>query len=153
MMKVSYLAILNSKKYFSGFGIIAMIFGFSAMAEAWVTPDSGRNLSEILPHSTPFLNGQPESLDSLTPYAMSRRVVEGCGIPAFANDQYCDDENNNPYCNWDGGACCNNGMGGWDNYCTDCECKGTYFNLVLLYLYFHSDLEMWMRFKIVFIGY
>ena len=62
-MKVSYLAILNSKKYFSGFGIIAMIFGFSAMAEAWVTPDSGRNLSEILPHSTPFLNGQSESLD------------------------------------------------------------------------------------------
>ena len=48
-----------------------MISGFS---EAWITPDLGRNVNEILPHSTPFLNGQPESLD--IPYAMDR----GTGI-------------------------------------------------------------------------
>ena len=40
-----------------------MISGFSAVADAWVTPDLGRNVSEILPHTTPFLNGQSESLD------------------------------------------------------------------------------------------
>ena len=40
-----------------------MIFGFSSESEAWVTPDMGRNVSEILPHSTPFLNGQSDSLD------------------------------------------------------------------------------------------
>ena len=40
-----------------------MISGFSAVAEAWVTPDLVRNVSDILPHSTPFLNGQSESLD------------------------------------------------------------------------------------------
>ena len=40
-----------------------MIFGFSSESEAWVTPDMGRNVSEILPHSIPFLNGQSDSLD------------------------------------------------------------------------------------------
>ena len=50
-----------------------MIFGFSSESEAWVTPDMGRNVSEILPHSTPFLNGQSDSLDfQLTPSAMNR---------------------------------------------------------------------------------
>ena len=48
-----------------------MISGFS---EAWITPDLGRNVNEILPHSTPFLNGQPESLD--IPSAIDR----GTGI-------------------------------------------------------------------------
>ena len=47
----------------------------------------------------------------------------GCGSPSWANDQWCDDENNNAQCNWDGGACCNNNYAGWDTYCTDCECK------------------------------
>ena len=46
----------------------------------------------------------------------------GCGLPKFANDQQCDDENNNSECNFDGGACCNNNIAGWDTYCTDCEC-------------------------------
>merc|ERR1712172_61399 len=46
----------------------------------------------------------------------------GCGSPQWANDNWCDDENNNADCNWDGGACCNNSFGGWDNYCTDCAC-------------------------------
>ena len=40
-----------------------MIFGFSAAVEAGITPDLGRNVSEILPHSTPFLNGQSDSLE------------------------------------------------------------------------------------------
>ena len=51
-----------------------MISGFSAAAEAWVTPDLGRNASEILPHSTPFLNRRSESLD--IPSAIDR----GTGI-------------------------------------------------------------------------
>merc|ERR1712021_62204 len=46
----------------------------------------------------------------------------GCGSPTWAEDQWCDDENNNADCNWDGGACCNNDFGGWDNYCSACEC-------------------------------
>ena len=50
-----------------------MMLGFSAAAEAGITPDLGRNVSEILPHSAPFLNGQSDSLDfQLTPSAMNR---------------------------------------------------------------------------------
>ena len=51
-----------------------MISGFSAMAEAMVNPDFGRNANEILPHSTPFLIDPSESLD--IPSAMDR----GTGI-------------------------------------------------------------------------
>merc|ERR1719483_1681373 len=46
----------------------------------------------------------------------------GCGSPSWAEDQWCDDENNNADCNWDGGACCFNDYSGYDNYCNDCEC-------------------------------
>merc|ERR1712051_490124 len=46
----------------------------------------------------------------------------GCGSPQWANDQWCDDENNNANCNYDGGACCFNNFSGWNNYCTDCAC-------------------------------
>ena len=42
----------------------------------------------------------------------------GCGSPYWANDKWCDDENNNPSCNFDGGACCNNNYSGWDYRCT-----------------------------------
>ena len=45
-------------------------------------------------------------------------TLYGCGIPPYANDQWCDDENNNPSCNFDGGVCCNNNNSGWDTYCT-----------------------------------
>ena len=44
--------------------------------------------------------------------------TDGCGSPQWANDMWCDDENNNADCNWDGGACCFNEAPGWDNYCT-----------------------------------
>jgi len=47
----------------------------------------------------------------------------GCGSPQWATDEWCDDENNNADCNYDGGACCSNAFGGWDSYCIDCECK------------------------------
>ncbi len=40
-----------------------------------------------------------------------------CGLPYYTNDQYCDLENNNAGCNWDGGACCNNNQQSWDLYC------------------------------------
>ena len=44
--------------------------------------------------------------------------MTGCGSPHWATDMWCDDENNNAECNWDGGACCFNEAPGWDNYCT-----------------------------------
>ena len=29
-----------------------------------------------------------------------------CGFPDYAADGYCDESNNTPVCNWDGGDCC-----------------------------------------------
>ena len=49
--------------------------------------------------------------------------MKGCTYPHWAEDRWCDDENNNAACNnFDGGACCNNDRPGWNDYCTDCEC-------------------------------
>ena len=37
-------------------------------------------------------------------------------------DGYCDDEDNNEECKYDGGDCCDNRTPDWDNYCDDCFC-------------------------------
>merc|ERR1712156_1264383 len=58
---------------------------------------------------------------SPTPTTAAPPPPSGCGSPQWANDEWCDDENNNAECNWDGGACCNNTGAGWDNYCSACE--------------------------------
>merc|ERR1719510_2714854 len=48
----------------------------------------------------------------------------GCVYPHWATDNICDDENNVPECDYDGGACCQvDPPHYWDNYCTECECK------------------------------
>ena len=49
----------------------------------------------------------------------------GCVYPDWANDAYCDDANNVPSCNYDGGACC--GKDKLTYFCTDCECSGKFF--------------------------
>lgn len=50
-------------------------------------------------------------------------VQEGCGVPSWKGDKYCDNENNNAGCEWDGGDCCGNTMDGWDYYCKpNCQC-------------------------------
>ena len=45
----------------------------------------------------------------------------GCGSPQYANDRWCDDDNNNDGCNWDDGACCGDNVD--KEYCTLCECR------------------------------
>ena len=35
-------------------------------------------------------------------------------------DDYCDDDNNNEGCEWDGGDCCGSNVN--THYCYDCEC-------------------------------
>merc|ERR1712110_135722 len=56
-------------------------------------------------------------------------LKEGCGLPQWAHDNYCDDENNKPGCNYDGGACCDHlakantfDVYKWNAFCKDCEC-------------------------------
>ena len=47
-------------------------------------------------------------------------LLLGCASPQWANDNYCDDENNNAACKFDGGACC--GPDVMKNFCSKCEC-------------------------------
>merc|ERR1712051_570902 len=67
--------------------------------------------------------GTPPGPTTAPPPTTAAPPTDGCGSPSWANDMWCDDENNNADCNWDGGACCFNDAQGWDTYCTDCECK------------------------------
>ena len=48
--------------------------------------------------------------------------ITGCGsdIPHWIGDGYCDDENNNDGCNFDGGDCCLDEI--IADYCTECVC-------------------------------
>ena len=47
----------------------------------------------------------------------------GCGsdVPNYIGDGYCDDENNNDDCNFDGGDCCGPNVN--TQYCTQCICN------------------------------
>ena len=38
----------------------------------------------------------------------------------FVGDNYCDDENNNAGCNYDGGDCCGDDVN--TTWCDDCQC-------------------------------
>ena len=58
-----------------------------------------------------------QCLEQTTTTSTTTTVKNGCGSPNWANDQWCDDENNNAGCNFDGGACCNNDFSGWNTYC------------------------------------
>merc|ERR1719219_308113 len=46
--------------------------------------------------------------------------AEACGSPHWKGDNYCDDENNNAGCEWDGGDCCGDNVN--TQYCSACEC-------------------------------
>merc|ERR1711981_878137 len=46
------------------------------------------------------------------------------GVPHYVGDDFCDDENNNVMCGFDGGDCCapHEKPIRWDWYCNDCQC-------------------------------
>merc|ERR1712088_186047 len=44
----------------------------------------------------------------------------GCGSPQWKGDGYCDDENNNDGCDYDGGDCCGDDVN--TQYCSACQC-------------------------------
>jgi len=43
-----------------------------------------------------------------------------CAVPSWQGDGYCDDANNNPECNYDGGDCCGTDVN--DTFCEVCQC-------------------------------
>ena len=55
-----------------------------------------------------------------SPTPPSSTPPSGCGSPQWQGDGYCDDENNNEACQWDGGDCCGENVN--TIYCSACEC-------------------------------
>ena len=53
-------------------------------------------------------------------YPNENPCYDTCGYPNYKGDNYCDDENNNCGCEWDGGDCCGDNLN--TQYCTACEC-------------------------------
>ena len=47
-------------------------------------------------------------------------MVKGCELPDYHGDNYCNDENNNEACFFDGGDCCGSNVN--TQYCTECQC-------------------------------
>ena len=45
---------------------------------------------------------------------------DSCGSPQWKGDDWCDDENNNCGCEWDGGDCCGDNVR--TQYCKECLC-------------------------------
>merc|ERR1712077_81568 len=43
-------------------------------------------------------------------------------IESYIGDGYCDDDNNNEACQYDGGDCCDNSAPNWNAYCYLCDC-------------------------------
>ena len=52
-------------------------------------------------------------------------LAEGCAIPKWKGDGHCDDGNNNPSCDYDGGDCCTDER---LVHCRICECKDPKFS-------------------------
>ena len=46
--------------------------------------------------------------------------ITGCYNPDYHGDAYCDDENNNEACFFDGGDCCGSDVD--KTYCFECQC-------------------------------
>jgi len=63
--------------------------------------------------------GMCDALPSPSP-TTAAPPADACGSPQWANDEYCDDDNNNEACGWDGGACCGNDVLAF--FCSDCSC-------------------------------
>ena len=47
--------------------------------------------------------------------------TEICGSPQWQGDNFCDDQNNNEGCGWDGKDCCGDNVD--MTYCSICECR------------------------------
>ena len=55
---------------------------------------------------------QPPTMQPPSTQPPTTQPPSGCASPQWSNDDYCDDENNNESCNYDGGACCDNSASG-----------------------------------------
>ena len=52
-------------------------------------------------------------------------VIPGCAVPEWKGDNYCDDENNNAGCDYDGGDCCGTNVNTY--FCSACQCLDPFY--------------------------
>jgi len=62
----------------------------------------------------------PNGGGDATTAAPTEPPADACGSPQWFGDNYCDDDNNNEECGWDGGDCCGDVVN--TQYCSACEC-------------------------------
>merc|ERR1711862_18450 len=53
----------------------------------------------------------------------AKQCTGTCGTPIWKGDGFCDDDNNNCGCDFDGGDCCGSNVN--TQYCSVCECLAT----------------------------
>merc|ERR1711953_452091 len=69
-------------------------------------------------------SGSPPAPPGPPPPTTAAPPSTGCGSPQWQGDNFCDDENNNAECAFDGGDCCGDDVN--TQYCSACEClEGT----------------------------
>jgi len=72
------------------------------------------------PPSTTTAAPSPPTTTTASPTTTTAPPSTGCGFPQWQGDGYCDDDNNNDGCDYDGGDCCGDDVN--TNFCTECEC-------------------------------
>merc|ERR1712141_782978 len=65
-------------------------------------------------------SGSPPAPPGPPPATTAAPPSTGCGSPQWQGDNFCDDENNNAECAFDGGDCCGDDVN--ETYCDACEC-------------------------------
>merc|ERR1711881_803704 len=64
------------------------------------------------------------SITTTTTTTTTQAPAPSCGQEKYKGDGYCDDDNNNAGCEFDGGDCCEKSLGGplKTDYCKECKC-------------------------------
>ena len=68
----------------------------------------------------PWIKSHMEVPTTTTTTTTTTEAPEACVYPHWQGDNWCDDENNNAGCNYDGGDCCGDDVK--TTFCDACEC-------------------------------
>ena len=82
-------------------------------------------MSNFLKKMSNFLKRMSNFLKKMSNFLLSQGSCGSAPAPVcyknhWKGDKWCDDENNNEGCEWDGGDCC--GPDVKTKYCSKCEC-------------------------------
>merc|ERR1739844_6653 len=100
------------------------VYARTTTALSWIQSNMGSSGScAVAPTPTTTAAPSPPSTTTAAPSPPTTTTAPpstGCGFPQWQGDGYCDDDNNNDGCDYDGGDCCGDDVN--TKYCTECEC-------------------------------